>query len=224
MSSDAIRTFEATERAIRPFDRAAGFAEHVVRIDTLLEESHPGDQRRKVLDFGCGNGEFLALCAAFGFDAHGVDRSSARRGNAGNLMVHAELPDAARFGPFDAITLFEVLEHLDDPASILRSLRDLLSENGILVLETPNCLGVNEISSLSDYRAIHPLDHINAFEPDTLQAFAERIGFRRVERKEVFVTADPRAALRRAAKNWLKPLIKADTRLYFRRVDTVATA
>jgi 2-polyprenyl-3-methyl-5-hydroxy-6-metoxy-1,4-benzoquinol methylase len=218
MSAEAIKAFELAERSISTFDRAASFAEHVVRIESMLRDSHPAGERRKILDFGCGNGEFLGLCAAFGMDAHGVDRSTARRGNASHVTVHAELEDAARHGPFDTITLFEVLEHVDDPAAVLKALRELLNTNGLLVLETPNCLGVDGIATVADYRAIHPLEHINAFEPATLRAFAERVGFRCVERKSVFVTASPKAALRRLIRSGLKPLLRAETRLYFRKL------
>jgi 2-polyprenyl-3-methyl-5-hydroxy-6-metoxy-1,4-benzoquinol methylase len=217
MSAEAIKAFELTERSISAFDRAVSFAEHVVRIEAMMRYSHPAGQRLKVLDFGCGNGEFLGLCAAFGLEAHGVDRSTARRDNASHVTVHAELEDAARHGPFDAITLFEVLEHLDDPAAVLKALRGLLNTNGLLVLETPNCLGVDDISTVADYRAIHPLEHINAFEPATLRAFTERLGFRCVDRGSTFVTASPRIALRRVIRHWLRPLLRADTRLYFRK-------
>ncbi|MEO6184975.1 MAG: class I SAM-dependent methyltransferase [Steroidobacteraceae bacterium] len=216
MTSDAIKAFEAGERNVNSFDRAASFAEHVVRIENLLRVSRPGKQRRKVLDFGCGDGEFIGLCAAFGFEAYGVDRSTARRENAG-VKVYANLESASKHAPFDAITLFEVVEHLDDPGAILKTLHGLLDANGLLVLEAPNCKGVNNIETLADFRAIHPLEHINAFEPATLQAFAERIGFRREERRPVWVTGRPLVALRRLVRSWLSPVVKADTRLYFRK-------
>ena len=83
-----------------------------------------GDSRVRVLDFGCGNGEFLSTCALHGFEVLGVVRSAARRGHA-RLPVLSSLLDQVD-GLFHAVTLFEVLEHLDDPRSVIESLRERL--------------------------------------------------------------------------------------------------
>jgi 2-polyprenyl-3-methyl-5-hydroxy-6-metoxy-1,4-benzoquinol methylase len=217
MTKEAIKAFEETQRSDPPFRRASYFAEHVLRLEYLLQQSHAGNARLRVLDFGSGDGEFLTVCGAFGFDAHGVDRSSARRSNSTHVMVHEEISDAKAFAPFHAITLFEVLEHLDDPKTILEQLHGLLHENGILVLETPNCERVDDIDSRAAYYAIHPLEHINAFDPDTLRRFAENLGFRSIEKPVAFVTMDTRLVLRNLAKKPLKALTRSGTRQYFRK-------
>jgi 2-polyprenyl-3-methyl-5-hydroxy-6-metoxy-1,4-benzoquinol methylase len=105
-----------------------------------------------------------------------------------------ELPETQ----FHAVTLFEVLEHLDAPISVLRSLRELLVLGGVLVLETPDCSGITTIVSERDYRNIHPLDHINAFTPATLCSIASRAGFRSIRRPVSYVTADTLKLLKRA--------------------------
>ena len=67
-----------------------------------------------------------------------------------------------------------MLEHLDDPAAILRRLATLMYQGGLLVLETPDCTGVSDIRSQQDYLKIHPLEHINAFTHKTLCSIASR--------------------------------------------------
>ncbi len=117
--------------------------------------------------------------------------------------------------PFHAITLFEVLEHLVDPMATLGALRERLVRGGILVLEVPNCDGVSGIGSESDYRLIHPLDHINAFSAQTLKAFAARAGFEAIVPPAAYVTTD----LVRVAKNTVRRAIdkvRPRTRAYFR--------
>jgi 2-polyprenyl-3-methyl-5-hydroxy-6-metoxy-1,4-benzoquinol methylase len=109
----------------------------------------------------------------------GVDRSSARHDKAGVDVGDSiyELDGQ----PFHAITLFEVLEHLDDPRGILEMLRGHLVPGGILVLETPDCSGVSGITTMHDYACINPLDYINGFAPATLRSSAEGSGFRQFE-------------------------------------------
>ena len=81
---------------------------------------------------------------------------------------------------FHAVVLFEVLEHLSEPLEVLQSIRPLVKDGGILVLETPNCPDVTSIENKYDYRLINPLGHINAFTPETQERIAKEAGFKRI--------------------------------------------
>ena len=59
------------------------------------------------------------MCSMYGFDAIGVDRSSARRENNRFGKVFAEIEDVVSMAPFDALTLLEVLEYLDDRHNLM---------------------------------------------------------------------------------------------------------
>jgi hypothetical protein len=176
MSAEAIVEFEKRlgNAATRHFHNGRDLVAHALRIEKITRTIRQADEPVRVLDFGCGWGQFLTVCQQFGFDVAGVDRSEARRGGSA-VPIYAELGEVT--GQFHAITLFEVLEHLDNPASTLRELSRFLVPGGVLILETPDCSGVNGIHSLSDYREIHPLDHINAFTHETLKSIAQRTGF-----------------------------------------------
>ncbi|MBU6230892.1 MAG: methyltransferase domain-containing protein [Cyanobacteria bacterium REEB459] len=117
-----------------------------------------------------------------------------------------------------ALTLFEVLEHLDEPHSLILRLRDLLSTGGILVIETPDCSGVRDIKTRYDYDKIHPLEHINGFTPETLKRFAVQLSFAPIVRPVVCVTSDLRKIMKTVVKGLLSPLMKPTTQLYFRKV------
>jgi 2-polyprenyl-3-methyl-5-hydroxy-6-metoxy-1,4-benzoquinol methylase len=121
-------------------------------------------------------------------------------------------------GPFHALTLFEVLEHLDDPYSLMLRLRDLLVKDGVLVLETPDCSGVNDIKTRHDYSKIHPLEHINAFTPETLKYFAARLGFVRITKPVSIVTCDLKKIVKGLTKRFIQPMLKTTTQLYFRKI------
>ena len=162
------------------------------------------------------------MCSLYGFDAYGVDQSSARRDNGRYTFVFAELSDLknseAGARKFHAITLFQVLEHLDDPRAVLEALTDLLVVGGILVLETPDCSGITNIVTKDDYYDIHPLEHINGFTPQTLRSIAERLGFTQITPPIIHVTGDPLRVAKREIKRVIGRFLKPTTQLYFRKI------
>lgn len=201
MSEDAIREFEANLNGAP--NNAVAHVQHILRLRKL------GASR--LLDFGCGFGDFLEMCRLFGLDAVGVDRSSQRRQGAA-IEIVSELADVE--GQFDVITMFEVLEHLDDPRTVLAALRKRLSPDGVLVVEVPDTSGVTSIRTKDDYYKVHPLDHINAFTPQTLVGMLERAGFRPIAKPPAFVTTSPERILKDVAKAALKQ--NRSTQRYFK--------
>ena len=218
MSQEAIEAFEASIKTPEhAFNTAISYTNHVLQIEKLTRNIR-GSQTTRLLDFGCGYGGFLAMCSLYGFEAYGVDRSAAKRDNNHFSNVFAEIEDIAHLAPFHALTLFEVLEHLDDPNALMIVLRDLLAKDGILVLETPDCSGINNIETRRDYAKIHPLEHINGFTPKTLTSFAKRLGFEPINKPFSCTTSSSTKVAKTFAKNLLKPILKSTTQLYFRKL------
>lgn len=218
MTQEAIEIFERPYKTpANKFRTAAGYTAHVLQIEQLTRAVR-GSGATRVLDFGCGYGGFLAMCAMYGFDAVGVDRAAAKRDNGRYATVFAEIEDVSGMAKFHALTLFEVLEHLDNPRGLMVQLRDLLVVGGVMVLETPDCTGVSNIVTRGDYAKIHPLDHINGFTPETLRKFAERLGFDSIAKPVSCVSSDLGKFTRTAAKYLLAPVMKPTTQLYFRKL------
>lgn len=134
-----------------------------------------------------------------------------------NIVCDLRALDEAAPEPFHAITLIEVLEHVDEPLALLKTLRERMVPGGILVLETPNCEGVSDICSEDDYRKIHPLDHINGFTPASLLAIARRAGFAPLAPPVAHVAADMRRVVKTIVKRIVQPLRPKTTQLYLRR-------
>jgi SAM-dependent methyltransferase len=216
MSGEAIKEFESGlgPKFPREFGAAQQHVEHILRIEKLTRENGKSNEPVRLLDFGCGFGHFLEACKHFGFDVAGVDRSVGRRSEA-SLKIIPSL-DELKGAKFHAITLFEVLEHLDHPAQMIAELSRYLIPGGVLVLETPDCTGVTDIRSRLHYQLIHPLEHINAFTHGTLKSIAERQGFKEIARPPAVVTAEPKRAIKRLAKHALGKDGKS-TRIYFRK-------
>ena len=122
---------------------------------------------------------------------------------------------------FHIATLFQVLEHLDHPMETLLSIRELMVPHGILILEVPNCEGTVGIKNINDYRLVDPLEHINAFTPQSLTQFAARAGFRRIRTPIVQVTSSFKRVLKREARRIASIIRKPDTNQYFQKVEAV---
>ncbi len=101
---------------------------------------------KSALDVGCGAGLLCEPLARLGAGVTGVDASPE---NVGVAAAHAEgagldirylAGELARLdiGQFDLVTSLEVIEHVADKATFLRSLSERLAQGGLLVLSTPN--------------------------------------------------------------------------------------
>ena len=223
MGGDAMREFERRNATGATFPRrledGRRWVAHALRIEKLTRAIRSDGCR--VLDFGCGWGAFIEIAGSLGFDAYGVDCDAHRVATMRGLRVFPDLEvlDMAAREPFHAVTLFEVLEHVEEPLPLLRALRARLVPGGILVLETPDCAGVRGIASMADYRAVHPLDHINGFTAATLASVARRAGFEVVAPPIAYVTTEAGRVARAVARS-VKRRLRPTTQLYARAVET----
>jgi len=149
----------------------------------LLCAAWNGSRRPRLLDAGCGYGGFVALMGERGWDAEGVDRSlsvveaARRKGRAVRLGTLEELPEQQ--GPYDAVTMFYVLEHLPDPMGALRKVFDLLVPGGTLLIRVPHTTPiVRLLAPLGLGGALYdPPFHLYDFSPAVLREMLCRTGF-----------------------------------------------
>jgi len=100
----------------------------------------------KVLDIGAGLGQFQRLLHAQGAESHGIEPSSIRRKYAleqAGIELRSELVDDDYWQTtfiqyFDAITLWDVIEHVNFPRETLQSACKLLQPGGKIFLDTPS--------------------------------------------------------------------------------------
>ncbi|MGC1306868.1 MAG: class I SAM-dependent methyltransferase [Phormidesmis sp.] len=233
ISSEQI---EAVESALArsPLFVAQQNAKHCLRIAQMLGVEATPKRPPRILDFGCGDGSFLRSASLFGFDAVGIDFSDSRQQRnrrAGPVSLYSNLTDVqesladgslAGGERFDAITLFQVLEHVAEPLETLQALSNCIRPGGILVVEVPNCKGVgHRPESMEDHGKVDPLEHINHFTPSSLSLMCQRAGFAPVTYGAAFATTRLQEVLKALAGSLIRhsPLgpLRQNTNQYFRK-------
>jgi 2-polyprenyl-3-methyl-5-hydroxy-6-metoxy-1,4-benzoquinol methylase len=164
-------------------DRFRGTEDYVRNGQRLYLPVFQG--KRRVLDIGCGRGEFLDVMRAGGIAAHGIDldaesvalcRSKGHQAEIADLFVYlADQPD----GAFDGMFAAQVVEHL--PPERLPQMIELcaakLERGGLLVLETPNpeCLAI-----FATHFYIDPT-HTRPIPPSLMVFYFEEFGLGGIE-------------------------------------------
>jgi len=165
-------------------------------VDPASETSHAQMLRlvgsnKRVLDVGCASG-YLARCLREqGCRVSGVEVDPEAAAEAAPVLDEVvvgdleqlDLPAEFAGKTFDVIVFGDVLEHLRDPLPVLRSVRDLLSPGGAVVISVPNIAHADVRLALLQgkfsYRPVGLLDttHVRFFTRDSLRAFLRDAGF-----------------------------------------------
>jgi 2-polyprenyl-3-methyl-5-hydroxy-6-metoxy-1,4-benzoquinol methylase len=132
------------------FERVADEKRLNFIIETLQDKLPAG---AVVLDVGCGNGVISRNLGKHGFNVYGIDISDKTIEKARSLNtlpnVRFDVLSAEQLvasgRQYNAIICSEVLEHLNDPGSLLRVLNDSLHDDGVLIVTVPNGKGPREV-------------------------------------------------------------------------------
>ncbi|HET9781206.1 MAG TPA: class I SAM-dependent methyltransferase [Candidatus Dormibacteraeota bacterium] len=96
----------------------------------------------RLLDIGAGIGSFLAAAKADGWDVTGTEISTSAIEIAHRLysidLIRGQIEDIPLESRFDVVTMWHVLEHVPSPSRNLRIARELMSDDGLLVVAVPN--------------------------------------------------------------------------------------
>ncbi len=150
------------------------------RVKAISEDIH---QAGRLLDVGCSTGLFAGEAAKTGWQVAGIDPAewavaiARQRVPAGRFFTNTI--ETAEFSglPFDVITLWDVLEHVDHPRDVLGRLTQWLAPGGHLYLNLPN------IDSLiaRGMRTHWPMllrEHLWYFSPQTITRLLQDYGYR----------------------------------------------
>jgi len=139
----------------------------------------------KLLDVGCGDGYFLKLARENGWEPFGIEVSSSicELAKKRDLDVFCGFLSDAKFpsNHFDAITLWDLLYMLEDPVSELERARNILKDDGVIVLRTSNATFQVTVQLLfgkiASWLKISPtIFHLYCFSPKTIKLLLKKTG------------------------------------------------
>ncbi|MGA2587245.1 MAG: class I SAM-dependent methyltransferase [Candidatus Aminicenantales bacterium] len=131
--------------------------------------------RGRLLEIGCGNGEFLRCMQARGWDVVGIEPDPVANGTArrrfGLDVLRDPIEEAyLEAASFDAIAMNNVIEHLENPVRTLGECARLLRKGGELVIVTPNVESLGHRVFGRAWRGLEPPRHFFLFSMSTLKA------------------------------------------------------
>ncbi|MDD5383257.1 MAG: class I SAM-dependent methyltransferase [Gallionella sp.] len=141
-------------------------------------------EKIRLLDVGCSSGAFLHAAVKLGFRAEGVEPApkAAATAQAAGLKVYQGLLQEAGYadGQFDAITLFEVIEHLQQPQELMQECRRILRPGGILLIGTGNAGSWSMAAMGARWEYLHIAKHgghVSFFNLGSIASLAQHSGF-----------------------------------------------
>jgi len=133
----------------------------------------------RLLDIGAGSGILLEVASDLGFDAEGVEPSAWLReaGRAHGCRINADvIPHPAISGPYDIVTLIDVVEHVSAPCEMIQNAASLLKPGGIIVIVTPDVKSI--AARLMGWKWWHyRIAHVGYFSRSNLEAVLSNFGF-----------------------------------------------
>lgn len=140
-------------------------------------------QSGSLLDIGCAAGSFLLSMQALGnWQVTGVELTEevvALARERHNLDVRSGLLEDAHFADaqFDVVTMWDVLEHVHDPAATLREIHRILKPDGLLLVRVPNLASWDVSLFEASWAGFDAPRHLYIFTPQTLSSLMDRSGF-----------------------------------------------
>jgi len=144
---------------------------------------------RKILDIGCGTGDFLVACKTDGWSIFGVEPSAKARdltfqklikkNSSVENTIEKDIEDILEYQDktkqYDVITMWHVLEHVPNLSVYIKILKNLLKPNGVLIIAVPNFKSY-DADYYKEYWAAYDVPrHLSHFSPKSIKILFEEI-------------------------------------------------
>lgn len=135
----------------------------------------------RLLDVGCGSGDWLCEMSRLGWRGEGVDfdERAVELAKSRGFKVECGAVENVDFADnyFDAVTLNHVIEHVPDPVLTLKECARILKPGGKLVLFTPNAASLGHHIFKDSWRGLEPPRHLHVFSMNSMRKTLNQAGF-----------------------------------------------
>lgn len=154
----------------------------LAEIIAYVEDRGHGQLRPRVLEVGCGNGDFLVEARDAGFDIQGIDVSESAVAIANRILgegtARAGQLEDLNIAPdsLDIVVLADVIEHVRDPAQLMARVRRILKPGGVVFVATPS---LDSLSArlMGRFWVEYKLEHLFYFDQKTISRLLVQAGF-----------------------------------------------
>ena len=154
----------------------------LMQVDLLARHLWP---KARILEIGCGEGLFLKELSRRDFDVYGIEASKTAAETArksGLNVTTGYFPDTQLSGPFDAVVMLHVLEHIPKPIDFLNQLGKTAS-GAIILLVQSNWKGLVPRYYKQKWYAWVPEQHFWHFTPKGLNLLLKRLHWKTIKVK-----------------------------------------
>lgn len=149
-------------------------------FDKYLAKMGNLESGKKILDVGCATGSFLDRAKEKGFKTYGVEISEfgAQESNSrGHETIRGTIEDMSGANRFDVVTMWDVFEHMTDPARALTCAHQLLTPNGLIAINTIDSSSVPAKILGKRWHLVVPPEHLQYYSSASLRKILEDNGF-----------------------------------------------
>ena len=142
----------------------------------------------KLLDIGCGSGNFLSFMNKKNFNVFGVENNTTALEICAKkkLKVYRSLESLPNKA-FDIISLWHVLEHLPQTEEVITKIHDLLTSKGVLIVAVPNFSSHDRMHYKHNWAALDVPRHLWHFTPEGLEKMFSSAGFKLLKKSPLWL-------------------------------------
>lgn len=149
-------------------------------------------KKGRILDIGCGAGDFLKYMASSGWDVDGVETDKGARIIAEKKIgrkIEEKIDVLSEENKYDVISMWHVLEHVYNVEKYLKKVNKLLKNNGVLIVGVPNCASYDAKKYKGNWVAYDLPIHLSHFRKNNIEALAKKSNFKLKEIKPLIFDA-----------------------------------
>ncbi len=143
---------------------------------------------KTLLDVGCSNGISLDVSKSLGIKSYALElnKKEAKIAAKNHTVYNESVFTFSEKIKFDAITMWDVIEHIKEVHKLLQKISNMLNKNGIFFFQTPNSNSLANSILHEKSNCFDGIEHVNLYSLKCLKIIAKKNNFKIISIRTVF--------------------------------------